>query len=351
MSAKVIEPIVITPAMVTSSTATEAAPALYSGGTTYAINALVGVAGSAGTVSVYQSLQNSNTGHTPSSSGTWWAYQCDVYQTYSGAATYAEKDRVQDNTAHLVYESLVAGNMGNALTDTTKWIKVGSTQKYAMFDDVVGTSTRAGTDLTAVLSAGSVSGLALLELSGTGLVVTVKDAPGGSVVYTRSVGLDGSLITTVFDWFFSPIEQRTDVVFTDLPGQYYGAEITIQITGFGSGCGVCSLGTSHELGDVKTGASVGILDFSTKERDRWGKLTVKPGEFSKRASLQMLTSRSDFNRIYRRLASLRAKPAVYVGTESPGFDPLIVFGVYKDFSIVIEYRDNHLCSLEIEGLI
>lgn len=351
MSAKVIEPIVITPAMVTSSTAPETAPALYAGGTAYAIDAVAGVAGSAGVVAVYKSLQNGNTGNAPASSPTWWEYQGDVYQTYSGAATYAEADRVQDNTTHLVYESLVAGNIGSALTDTTKWIEVGYTQRYAMFDDVVGTTTRAGSDLTVVLSPGSVSGLALLELSGTGLVVTVKDAPGGAVVYTDTVSLDGSIIETIYDWFFSPVEQRTDVVFTDLPGQYFGAEITIQITGTNAGCGVCKPGTVHQLGGTKTGASVGILDFSVKERDRWGRLTVVPGEFSKRASLQMLTTRSDFNRIYRRLASLRATPAVYIGTEAPGFDPLIVFGIYKDFSIVIEYQEHHLCSLEIEGLI
>lgn len=351
MSAKVIEPIVITPAIVTSSTAPEAAPALYAGGTTYAIDALAGVAGSAGVVAVYKSLQNSNTGHTPASSPTWWQYLCDVYQTYSGAATYAEADRVQDNTAHLVYESLVGSNTGNALTDATKWIKVGSTQKYAMFDDVVGSTTKAGSALTVVLSPISAEGLALLELSGSGVVVTVKDAPGGAVVDTRSISLDGSIIESVYDWFFSPFEQRTDVVFTDLPGQYFGAEITIQITGSGAGCGVCSVGKVHQLGETKTGASVGILDWSVKERDRWGRLSVIPGDFSKRASLPMLTAKADFNRIFRRLASLRATPAVYVGTEKPGFDPLIVFGIYKDFSIVVEYHHYHLCSLEIEGLI
>lgn len=351
MSAKVIEPIVITPAMVTSSTAPEAAPALYAPATPYASGVLVGVAGALGVVAVYKSLQASNTGNTPGSSPTWWQYQCDVYQTYSGAETYAELERVQDNTAHLVYESLVAGNVGNALTDATKWIKVGSTQKYAMFDDVVGTATRSGSDLTVVLSPISAEGLALLELSGSGVVVTVKDAPGGAVVDTRSISLDGSIIESVYDWFFSPFEQRTDVVFTDLPGQYFGAEITIQITGSGAGCGVCSVGKVHQLGETKTGASVGILDWSVKERDRWGRLSVVPGDFSKRASLQMLTTKAEFNRIFRRLASLRATPAVYVGTEAPGFDPLIVFGIYKDFSIVVEHHHYHLCSLEIEGLI
>ncbi len=64
-----------------------------------------------------------------------------------------------------------------------------------MFDSSVGTLTTAEGSLTVVLRPGAVGGLALLELSGKSLTVTMRDAPGGTVIYNKTVALDLSLIS------------------------------------------------------------------------------------------------------------------------------------------------------------
>jgi hypothetical protein len=53
----------------------------------------------------------------------------------------------------------------------------------------------------------------------------------------------------------------------------------------------------------------------------------------------------------RLLTSLRAVPAVWIGSTEDNFSPLTVFGYYRDFNIDISYPTFSLCRIEIEGLI
>ena len=52
--------------------------------------------------------------------------------------------------------------------------------------------------------------------------------------------------------------------------------------------------------------------------------------------------------VHRTLASLRATPALWIGSEA--FDSLTVYGFYKEFSIDLAYPTVSYCSLTIEGL-
>lgn len=51
----------------------------------------------------------------------WYQMLYVAAPTYSGAATYAQYDAVYDPTTKLVYRSKSAGNIGNALVNTTFW--------------------------------------------------------------------------------------------------------------------------------------------------------------------------------------------------------------------------------------
>jgi len=276
------------------------------------------------------------------------------YSAWVSGATYAVGDKCIRTSTHRIYQRLVAGAGTTAPeSDTTNWEDVGPTNKWAMFDNVVGTATTTTSPLTRVINPGSATGLALLELIGRQAQVVMKDQTGGTTVYSKTIDLDGTIIESVYDWFFAEYEQLTDVVLTDLPGQFPNGELTITVTATSGNvsCGVCKPGTVIEIGDTLAGAKAGIVDFSGKERDTFGNYSVVERSFAKEASFAVLTQKSDFNKIFRRLASLRATPAIYIGTEMTGYEPLIVYGFYKDFSIDVAYQSHHLCSLEVEGLI
>ncbi|MDP2099840.1 MAG: hypothetical protein U1D70_08125 [Methylobacter sp.] len=260
-------------------------------------------------------------------------------------------------TTHRIYECL-ADNTGNIPEDnltglTPKWLDIAPTNKWAMMDDVIGTSTTIASPLTVVLSPGPFGGLALMELVGKDAEITVKESPSGITVYNKTISLDGTVITSFYDWFFAPYKQLDSFVLTDLPDQFYTPEITISITATTGNvsCGVCKLGEVINIGGTEYGATSGVIDYSRKEKDVFGRYTIVERAFSKRANFKIFTDKIDYNRISRRLAEVRATPSVWIGSDIPGYEPLVIYGFAKDWSIDVAYPTANYCNLEIEGLI
>lgn len=349
----VLKPHVMTDAMLSSSTALEIAPAAYAGGTTYALGNKASVAGAAGLITVYRSKAGSNTGHTPASSPTWWEVYCTLYQAYSGAATYALGDRVQDNTAHMIYQSAQAGNIGHALTDTAWWLEVSANNVWAPFDEEIGTASECLSPMVIVMRPGSTSGLGMFDADARTAQVVMKDVPGGTTVYTREIDLDATIIESFFDWFMSDFEQLTDVVLTDLPAQFASCELTVTLTATSgnAGIGVLKPGRVIGIGKTKMGAKAGIISYTKKVRNDFGNLTIVRRSNSKKNTLAVVTEASRFNSIYRTLTALDGILCVFIGSLRAGFEPLLVYGYFTEFSIDIDYSLTHLCALEIEGVI
>jgi hypothetical protein len=276
------------------------------------------------------------------------------YPVWNPATNYTVGSRVIRTTTHRIYERVVAGTTATLPeNDIVNWLDIGPTNKWAMFDDVVGTITTASSGtLTVVIKPGAISGLALLEVSGSLLTVTMKSGTGGAVVYEKEIMLDGSAITSFYDWFFEPYSQRTDIVITDLPWHYTTPEITVSITSTNpSSCGVFKVGKVTTIGDTQYGAGVEIMDFSKKDRDAFGRYYIVERNYSKRIDLNIITQQNDFNRVFRELASLRAIPCIYIATEDTGYEPLIGYGFFKSFGISVEYPTYNLCRLQIETLV
>lgn len=88
---------------------------------------------------------------------------------YSASATYAVGDVVMSTTGtaptYRKYESLAAGNVGNALDDASKWLDLGPVNRWAMFDTKNGTATNSASNISvSVAIDGRVDGLALFGL-------------------------------------------------------------------------------------------------------------------------------------------------------------------------------------------
>jgi len=270
---------------------------------------------------------------------------------WNAGTAYAKGQVAIRTTTHRKYERLVAGTTATAPeSDPANWMDIGPTNRWAMFDRKIGTATEAAS-LTVVMRPGGVSGLSALELVGRQAHIQMKTAPGGPVVYDRTVQLDGTVVDTIYDWFFADYEQLSDFVLTDLPQHYPGCELSFTLTGTsGVSIGALPVGQVFEIGRAQYGASVGIVDYSRKERDQFGNLDVLERNYSRRSTLQVVTDKAKFNSIYRLLASLRATPAIYIGADQVGYEPMITYGFYKDFGIAVSYPNYHMLSIEIEGL-
>lgn len=259
-------------------------------------------------------------------------------------------------STHKVYRCLVA-NTGaspdvNLTGSAPKWLEWGSTNKYAMFDSAIGTLTSVTSPLTWKIVPGQgINSIALMELTGTSVTVTVKSTAGGTTVYTNTTNLDGTILTDWYMYFFEPYALLTQVVLTDIPS-YTACEVTVSLTGTGTvSCGTCVVGTQYYLGEAQYGANVGIINYTRKTVDSYGRTVLARSTYSKRMSVSMLIDSTTFNKVEQLLeTSLRDVAAVWVGTDSTTYAPMVVYGYYKDWSMTISYPASTLATLQIEGL-
>jgi len=348
----VIPPLTITDSMLTSSTVVETAPSAWDSGTTYALNDTASIAGANGLMTVYKSLQNSNTNHLTSDTD-WWVNIGTTYQTYAGGTTYAISDRVIDATNHLIYESLANTNIGHALTDTTWWLEIGPTNKWAMFDLLRNTQSTAPTSIAFTLSPGQrIDSLALLAIVANSVTITATSS--GATVYSYTENLSNRHVNNWYDYFYLPFHTKPSLLLLDIP-PYSNIVITITLSGLDSiSLGACVVGIKEYIGAIQYSAESDTLNFSTVERDFSGGTSVMIQRRNVPKTVQnCFVEKSRINRIRTIKDSIAGSPAVWSGIDdssSDYFESLLILGFYKRFSFNLAYPDYAVISLELEEI-
>ena len=273
------------------------------------------------------------------------------YPAWSSATAYAVGARVILTATHRRYEALAASTNVSPSTDPTKWLDLGPTNRWAMFDARVGTATSRTASLQVGLAPGAIDALALIDTEAESATVTLT--AGGVQVYSRSqtFNVGGVAIDNWFSWFFEPLGQKTSMLFLDVP-VYAAGQLSVTLTrdnpADSVSCGTLLVGRQLSLGDTEHGADIGIIDYSRKETDQFGVTSVVERAFAKRMTAKVVMPTDAIDDIHRSLAALRATPVLWIGSES--FESLTVYGFYKEFSIDIAYPTVSYCSLTIEGL-
>lgn len=270
---------------------------------------------------------------------------------YNAGTTYALGDKVRYEIS--IYESLEAGNAGNTpSTATTKWLRISPDNKHAMFDEKVNTQTTATSPLVVVLRPlKQVTSLAFLGIEANDISIQVQDGVAGPVVYTKDISLDNTIIFDWYSYFFEQFDLSDTGIALDLP-PYGDPVLTITFVG-GSGIKVGTLiyGEVSVLGLTQFGINFGIRDYSLKETDDFGNTTFVRRAFSRRASPSIYVENAKLRYVNKVLEGIRATPTVWIGSDEQLYDPLIIYGFYKDYNIDIAYPSHSMMSIDIEGLI
>lgn len=270
------------------------------------------------------------------------------HPAWSAGTTYAADARVIKS--HRIWQSAQAGNVGHdpATDSGAWWVDVGPTNRWAMLDKTVGTSTTAAGSIEVTLAPGQIQALAMLDLVGDVVQVTMFD--GATPVYDRYFDLaDSTPLLDWWDYFFLPIRPRTTLVVEDLP-TYGSATLRVRITGSGTvACGTLAVGDRVPVGRIRTGARVGITDYSRKYTDDFGVTRVVERSYARRMDLDVLTDADALDYITDALAAVRATPVVWIADDTRA--SLVIYGWVRDWGIVIAYRTHHECSITIEGLV
>jgi hypothetical protein len=270
---------------------------------------------------------------------------------WSAATTYAANALVM--RAHRNWQSLIASNLNHdPVTSPAQWTDMGPTNRFAMFDEAVGTATSGTGEIDVVLAPGPVNGLAVLDTNAE--TVTVSVTLSGTTIYSRTqtTNVSGSVIEDWYDYFFTPVGKLSTLTFLDLPS-IPTAQVTVSIVGPDPHgpvkVGTLLVGNIVELGSTEVGAGVGITDYSVKTTSAFGGTTVAERAWAKRMTAKAMIDSTAVDGVQRALAAVRARPVLWIAEE--GYDSLTVYGFFKDFSVDLTYPNISYVSFTIEGLI
>lgn len=349
------QPFSISDAMLTSATAVDvAAQGEWSSGTTYALADIVSRAQSAGRLKFYKSLQAGNLNQNPDTQTAWWQYIGDGYKQYSGTATYAVGDRALDNTNHRVYEALaVMSNPVPALTDTTKWLFIGPSNRWAMFDLKNNFVTSVPTSMVIVVTPGvRINAINLHGLRANSATISITS--GVSEIFSETIDLNTRRVLNAYDYAYEPFTTQKSLALFNLP-QVTNSIITITLTALSGNveCANCVINRATNIGAASYNAVSSTINFSTFTRNFDGTIS----ELTQRRSI----AKNSFRLIWDKLKAaqisqlrkdLNAVPASWSGLDDNNtdgyFEPYHVVGVYSEWDIDADSVQQGVSNLTIQ---
>ncbi len=300
---------------------------------------------------------------------------------WSPAGGYPAGTRVVRRGTHRVYESIIASNIGNDPAVTVgAWLDVGPTNRWAMFDQAIGSTTTDDNVITVVLRPGAaVSGLAILDTNAARVRV---QAPG----YDRTVAVTGGATSALFLDLIASAGASLSVTLTAVgntaqrvlldDAAAFGDAGTFRdtVAGTASGespswddagavrdttawqdtrvgdgtvsVGTLMVGTLRSLGRTGSSPTSSITDYSKRETDDFGEIAIVPRAWAKRMAAKALIRTDAVDQVIGRVAAVRAVPSLWLADRAA--ESLTVYGFFKDFSVEVGQSVSTL-SLSIEG--
>lgn len=127
--------------------------------------------------------------------------------------------------------------------DGEYWLRLGPTDRMAAFDDYTSTRATGTGSLTYVIQPGFYGAVRVYGLKGDSCTITVRDAPGGTVVKAQTFDLFAQA-AGLYELLFTVLPGVDQVGMDDLP-ILPGAELTVAVSAAGS--------AAVAIGDIKVG--------------------------------------------------------------------------------------------------
>ena len=192
-------------------------------------------------------------------------------------------------------------------------------------------------------------GLAFFGLVAASVRVKCTD-PSEGVIYDETRALiDTTPVHDGWSYCFEPITYDPIEIFSGVP-IYTGVTLDLTISSAGpTEVGEIVIGRDQYLGETLIDTSIGIEDFSVKERDPWGHMGLVERAFADTANFRFAFPTTDARRLRSILARVRATPAVYYAGPDTSQFGTTVYGFFREFSVPLT-TTRSFGNLEVEGL-
>ena len=279
---------------------------------------------------------------------------------YSSATTYAEGEKViyPATTGTDLYESLQDSNTNHdPSTEISWWLPLGKVNRWRMFDKFVSGSVSTAADgIEVTVALPSVAVIALFWIIADQVVVSHLDS-GGTAHYSDTYQLydSANLPSTWYDFYFAPFVERATTLIAKLNyPTLYGESVKVEIQKTGSTvtCGKMIVGYATDIGVTQWGPQIQIMDFSKYETDSFGRMTVTQGAVTKLIQAQLWVSDLLIDAVVSKLEEIRGIVCVFdLNTKYSDIDSLRLIGVYRDSYVVLPGKHQSLLNTEIIGVI
>ncbi len=273
------------------------------------------------------------------------------HPVYDATTTYSKDDYVVDTACGAsVYKSLANANTGNSpATSSEWWVKTGTSNYYALFDNKISTQTQRAESIEYEAEfTGLVNAIALINVEANAVRFEAWNAADEKVI-DQVVSLKDIGRTSLYDYYTRPLEYVNRYVNFKLPTLRSGkGKLTLSRPGGIAKIGALVYGSKFVIGESQWGVTVGIQDYSIKETDDFGNHYVVERGFQDKMDVDVVVDSKRTFTVKQELTKFRANPTIWVADES--MPETITFGYYKDFSIILPHSAFNECSLQILGL-
>jgi hypothetical protein len=267
------------------------------------------------------------------------------------AGTYDLGDRaVEDNVAYeVVADPSTTDQPSVGVTaDPPTWVRVGWSNQYRMFREGIDSYSSGTTSIDVTLTfAATIRTFAALGLQGNTAQLIVTDSVEG-VVYDETIDLYQPTAVTWWEYYFLPYELAQTAVFENIP-PYPNSTYQLIVsgdTGDEIRVGRVVAGPERELGVTNYGSSVSLQDYSIKERDGFGNLTLVRRRTVSVVDYDVTVPSARVDLVVRTLKRLSGTPTLIIGETN--YNSTITFGVLQDVTQGIDYPSVSELTVRVE---
>ena len=276
------------------------------------------------------------------------------FAVWSNATAYTAGQKVIRTTTNKIYRCIV-NITGGAVpeSNTTNWADDGYVNAYKMIDALSSSQTDSPSISQTINPGARLGALAFINMVGTLLEITATNN-GAEQIYNKTISLDDSAVTSIYDWFFEPFVQKTDHFEIDFPESYVNPIITITMSNAsGANCklGRFMIAKQYEVGYTQYGSAVGIRDYSVKTVDANNIAYLTKKDNVKLMTFKLVLDQGETNRVVKLLRQLLSVPSVFIGVADGGYEYTVAHGFFQNFRIPLQTASVNYCEIDIEELI
>lgn len=272
--------------------------------------------------------------------------------------SYSVGDERHVVATHRVYKCAVAGPSATSPElDPTRWLDMRPTNKWLPFDIYTSTAATATTSMTYVLNTGYFNAVALYGLTGASYSLTVKDGPGGAVIYSKS----GNLYADPVGWYeylFGILKITDKLILKGIP-ICPTPEITLTITaalGQPVGLGMLVVGDYVSLagagswGGTQYGASAEPVSYSYFKTNDDGTTQIVKRHSATNLRVTIAMPRAEADAVLQSVQSVLDVPVAWIATDAQGYAGLTTFGIGSGSMKYDSFNTANL-DITVKGLI